>query len=197
MVNNGELTMPHLAPNPTAELFLPQTAGANAAATRPFEQEMLTLFDSLRVQLLRYAISFGLTAHDGEDIIQEVFLALFHHLQKGRSRSNLRGWVFRVTHNLALKRRMANRSQHVEVHGEDYVPEEYFADGLNPEELAILGERQAKLLSIYKALPENDRLCLQLRAEGLTYREISQVVGVSLGTVSTVLGRSLSRLARG
>lgn len=189
--------MSHLAPNSTAELFLPQTAGTHAGATRPFEQEILTLFDALRVQLLRYAISFGLTAHDGEDIIQEVFLALFHHLQKGRSRSNLRGWVFRVTHNLALKRRMANRSQQAEAHGEGYVPEEYFADGLNPEELAILGERQAKLLSIYKALPENDRLCLQLRSEGLTYREISQVVGVSLGTVSTVLGRSLSRLARG
>ncbi|MEO8869834.1 MAG: sigma-70 family RNA polymerase sigma factor [Granulicella sp.] len=190
--------MSHLSSNSTAELLLPQTVGSHAAAApQPFEHEMLTLFDSLRVQLLRYAISFGLTAHDGEDIIQEVFLALFHHLEKGRSRSNLRGWVFRVTHNLSLKRRMSNRCQHAHVHGEDYVPEECFADGLNPEELAILGERQAKLLSIYKALPENDRLCLQLRAEGLTYREISQVVGVSLGTVSIVLGRSLSRLAQG
>jgi RNA polymerase sigma-70 factor (ECF subfamily) len=189
--------MPPVSSNSTAELYLPQTAGAHAAGTRPFEQEILALFDSLRVQLLRYAISFGLTAHDGEDIIQEVFLALFHHLQKGRSRSNLRGWVFRVTHNLALKRRRVNSSQRTVVNGESYVPDEYFADGLNPEELAIFGERQAKLLSIYKALPENDRLCLQLRAEGLTYREISQVVGVSLGTVSTVLGRSLSRLARG
>jgi RNA polymerase sigma-70 factor (ECF subfamily) len=196
MVNNGELRMSHLSSNTSAGLLLPQTTEAQAsAATRSLEQEILALFDSLRMQLLRYAISFGLPAHDGEDIIQEVFLALFHHLQKGRSRSNLRGWVFRVTHNLALKRRMVNRSQHTVVNGESYLPEEYFANGLNPEELAIFGERQAQLLMIYRALPENNRLCLQLRAEGLTYREISQVVGVSLGTVSTLLGRSLTRLA--
>jgi RNA polymerase sigma-70 factor (ECF subfamily) len=187
--------MPPLSSNATAELFLSQRARASDVAL-PLEQEILSLFDSMRMQLLRYAISFGLSAHDGEDIIQEVFLALFHHLQKGRSRSNLRGWVFRVTHNLALKRRMVNRNQHTVINGERYVPEEYLSNTPNPEELAIFGEQQAQLLTIYQALPENDRRCLQLRAEGLTYREISHVIGVSLGTVAMVLGRSLSRLAR-
>ncbi len=187
--------MSHLSSNSTADLFLAHAETKTSHAEVSLEEEILSLFDSLRVQLLRYAISFGLSVHDGEDIIQEVFLALFHHLQKGRSRSNLRGWVFRVTHNLALKRLMVNRSQSTLANGENYFPEEYLAHGLNPEEQAIFGERQAQLLMIYKALPENDRLCLQLRAEGLTYREISHVVGVSLGTVATVIGRSLSRLA--
>jgi RNA polymerase sigma-70 factor (ECF subfamily) len=46
--------------------------------------------------LLRYVISFGWPVEDGEDIVQEVFLALFRHLQLGRSRRNLRAWTFRV-----------------------------------------------------------------------------------------------------
>ncbi|HEY0264154.1 MAG TPA: sigma-70 family RNA polymerase sigma factor [Granulicella sp.] len=184
--------MPPLFSNSASGLFLPQTGTADA----PLEQEILTLFDSMSAQLLRYAMSFGLTAHDGEDIIQEVFLALFHHLQKGRSRSNLRGWVFRVTHNLALKRRMGNRSRANVVQMEDFLPEQHTANDLTPEEEVLLGERQARLLAVYRVLPENERLCLQLRAEGLTYREIAQVVGVSLGTVSTLLTRSLARLAR-
>jgi RNA polymerase sigma-70 factor (ECF subfamily) len=188
--------MPHFSSNAIVELSLSQTAQAEPAVyALPLEQEILKLFDSLRVQLLRYAVSFGLPVHDGEDIIQEVFLALFHHLQKGRPRDNLRGWVFRVTHNLALKRRMANQSRSTVLNNESYLPEQYFADAPNPEELAIFGERQAQLLVIYRALPENDRRCLQLRAEGLTYREISQVVGVSLGTVATLVGRSLRRLS--
>ncbi len=74
----------------------------------PLEQEVVDLFDQLRARLLRYTFNFGLPVQDGEEIVQEVFLALFRHLQQGKSRENLRGWVFRVAHNLALKRRAAS-----------------------------------------------------------------------------------------
>jgi RNA polymerase sigma-70 factor (ECF subfamily) len=52
------------------------------------------------------------------------------------------------------------------------------------------------LLAVLRALPEQDQYCLYLRAEGLRYREISEVLGISLGTVSNSLGRSLGRLGR-
>ena len=43
-------------------------------------------------------------------------------------------------------------------------------------------------------LPERDRRCLQLRAEGLKYREIARILGISLGAVSISLSRSLARM---
>jgi RNA polymerase sigma-70 factor (ECF subfamily) len=177
-------------------LYLSQIACPDTkTATPALELEILAFFDALRVPLLRYAISFDISVADAEDIVQETFLALFDHLRKDRSRANLRGWIFRVTHNLALKRRRFYRNQSTFITAENYQPDEYLSDELNPEQIAILGERQAQLLMIYEALSENDRLCLQLRAEGLTYREIAHIVGISLGTVSNSLGRSLSRLA--
>ncbi len=45
-----------------------------------------------------------------------------------------------------------------------------------------------------KALPQVDQSCLRLRAEGLSYREISRILGISLGSVSASLVRSLARL---
>jgi RNA polymerase sigma-70 factor (ECF subfamily) len=61
--------------------------------------------------LLRYLSSFGVSVPDGEELIQESFLSLFKHLRAGKPRENLRGWLFRVTHNLALKERYrAHRS---------------------------------------------------------------------------------------
>ena len=72
------------------------------------EVEIISLFDQFRNQLLRYVLSFGLPAYEAEEVIQEVFLALFRHLQRGKSRSNLRGWIFRVAHNLALKQAHAS-----------------------------------------------------------------------------------------
>ena len=69
------------------------------------ELEVVELFDEFRLPLLRYLSSFGLPLADGEEVLQEVFLSLFQHLQRGKSRENLRGWLFRVAHNLGLKRR--------------------------------------------------------------------------------------------
>jgi RNA polymerase sigma-70 factor (ECF subfamily) len=192
-----ELTMPPIWSNLATELFPSRTAeAATSESTASINHEVLCLFDSLRMRLLRFTIAMGLSVHDGEDIIQEVFLALFHHLLQGRSRSNLHGWVFRVTHNLALKRRMKNQNEKSVTEDDYRFAMECSDSSPNPEEQIVLNERQAHLHAILRALPENDQLCLRLRAEGMRYREISKILGMSLGSVSTSLTRSLDRLAR-
>ena len=109
--------------------------------------------------------------------------------------SNLHGWVFRVAHNLALKRRHASRgSETVLAAAGDAAG--HCDPGPSPEEQAVQRQRQVRLLAVVRALPEQDRCCLHLRAEGLRYREIAKVLGVSLGAVSLSLQRSLARLAR-
>src|SRR5271154_4090568 len=93
----------------TGSTALPILRAASSTGPRSspdlLEEEVVALFDRFRSPLLRYLSSFGLTLPDGEEVIQEVFLALFQHLQLGKSRENLSGWLFRVAHNLALKRR--------------------------------------------------------------------------------------------
>src|SRR5580658_11117878 len=88
------------------------TAAAEAGKGRKrLEADVVALFDELRDPLLRYLSGFGLALPDGEEVLQEVFLALFQHLDRGKSRDNLRGWLFRVAHNLALKRRYRTRRE--------------------------------------------------------------------------------------
>jgi RNA polymerase sigma-70 factor, ECF subfamily len=161
----------------------------------PLQEEVTRLFDDLRVPILRYLMTLGLPPPDADEVVQDVFLALFQHLRRGKPRSNLHGWVFRVAHNLALKRRHASRG------GETVLAAASDAaghcdPGPSPEEQAVERQRQARLLAVVRALPEQDRCCLHLRAEGLRYREIAKVLGVSLGAVSLSLQRSLARLAR-
>jgi RNA polymerase sigma-70 factor (ECF subfamily) len=66
----------------------------------------------------------------------------------------------------------------------------------NPESQAADRQKQQRLAAVLRALPEQDRHCLFLRAEGLRYREIAKVLDISLGAVSLSLGRSLARMAR-
>ena len=192
---------------------LPLLSGSNAGAGRSglsgvsqagqvwlsrdqeLEIEVVGLFDQHRSRLLAYIAAIGVAGHDGEEIVQEIFLALFRHLRLGKSRRNLRGWIFRVAHNLALRQREADQRQRLRVEADqqtDRAPD----PTLNPEEQLLASQRQSRLLSVVSALPEPDRLCFNLRAEGLRYREIAEVLGISLGSVSLSLTRTVARLMR-
>jgi RNA polymerase sigma-70 factor (ECF subfamily) len=177
--------------DPPADLSLarPFPVAVRENGPSPLEEEVTDLFDQLRDPLLRYLLSFGLTLHDSEEVIQEVFLSLFQHLRQDKPRTNLRGWIFRVAHNLGLKRCYANRQAGTAVETDEIDP------GPNPEEQATARQRQKHLLAVVRALPAQDRRCLYLRAEGLRYREITEVLGISLGAVAQSLERSLARLS--
>jgi RNA polymerase sigma-70 factor, ECF subfamily len=178
----------------TAELSFPNVA-TSASSPKPSEIEcaVISLFEQFRNPILRYVLSFGISVHDAEEVTQEVFLSLFRHLQLRRSRRNLRGWIFRVAHNLALKQRHAKREETAT----DLTMAEAQPDlSPSPEEQVSSGQRRRRLLAVVDALPLEDQSCLRLRAEGLRYREIAAVLDISLGAVSISLTRSLARLIR-
>jgi RNA polymerase sigma-70 factor (ECF subfamily) len=177
-------------------LFPAAAAPAVPAKPSKIESEVMSLFEQYRNPLLRYVLSFGIPAHDGEEVIQEVFLSLFRHLQLRRSRQNLRGWLFRVAHNLALKQRTVNQRSHAAAASDWAIAERQRDPSPNPEEQVSFTQTRKNLLAVVQALPEEDQCCLRLRAEGLRYREIAALLGMSLGAVSNSLTRSLARLMR-
>jgi RNA polymerase sigma-70 factor (ECF subfamily) len=182
---------------------IPDLAAAGVSSTgetkpTPLEEEVVALFDQMQDRLLRYLLSTGVPVQDGEEIVQEVFLALFQHLQRGKSRRNLRAWVFQVAHNLSVKHYVARRRDRLHLVDSGARPAEIsLVDRTpNPEDQLAGTQRHARLQSILGALPDQDRRCLSLRAEGLTYREIGKILDMSLGAVALSLGRSLARFTR-
>jgi len=171
-------------------------AGSFAAKPSEIECEVMNLFEQFRNPLLRYVLSFGVPVQDAEEVTQEVFISLFRHLQLQRSRRNLRGWIFRVGHNLALKRRQANQKVRETAASDWTIAERQCDPSPDPEEQMSFKQRRSRLLAVLAALPEEEQCCLRLRAEGLQYREIAEVLGMSLGAVSNSLTRSLARLMR-
>lgn len=176
---------------------LSRPADAGSRVPSSSEIEVVELFEELRDRLLRYLLALGLSLHDGEEIIQESFLLLFQHLRRGKSRQNLRGWIFRVARNLALKQRTANQVHLRQVVEFDETLPKQSADRTpNPEEQLRSRQRQQRLLAVVNGLPEQDQSCLSMRGEGLRYREIAEALGISLGSVAASLARSLEKLGR-
>jgi RNA polymerase sigma-70 factor, ECF subfamily len=177
-------------------LQLLTSAGTTHFHTRSeLESVVIRIFDQSQARVLSYVLTCGLSLHDAEDVVQETFLALFRHLQLGRPRTNLNGWLFRVAHNLALKRRTT-----IQVTERSLIDESILAQQPCPspsaEEEVLFSQTQRRLRAIVEALPEQDQRCLYLRAEGLKYRQIAEVLGISLGGVSLSLSRSLARIMR-
>jgi RNA polymerase sigma-70 factor (ECF subfamily) len=177
-------------------LVVPSLADTRRSSESMVEEKVIGLFDELRIPLLRYLAGFPLTLQDSEDVIQEVFLALFQSLRSGKSHQNVRGWLFRTAHNLALKKHLRSR-KNIENAGPLMAVEERVADPApSPEDQFAFHQVQKRLLSVVRAMPEQNRWCLYLRAEGLRYREIAEVLDISLGSVALYLERSLAHIAR-
>jgi RNA polymerase sigma-70 factor (ECF subfamily) len=184
--------------NGTVVLDCQVRLAAREPVPSPLEEEVLGLFERLHDRLARYLLRFSaLNVQDAEEVVQEAFLALFQHLQRGRSRENLTGWLFRVVHNLGLKRVQASRRTARNVVSLAWPIEELIMDPApNPEDAAAESEIQRRVVAVVRALPVQDQRCLALRAEGLRYREIAEVLNISLGSVAKSLERSLARVAR-
>lgn len=180
---------------PDAESALPLAEALVLERPEPgdVQDEVLRLFDQTAPGLRRYILSLGLDPQSADDLVQDVFLALYRHLCLGRSRSNLRAWIFQVGHNLALKQRQRARRRPLDAWSTD-VAETVADPGDNPEEQMAGTQRQRRLRSVMRALPDQDRRCLYLRAEGLRYREIARTLGISLGAVAKSVARGLARL---
>jgi RNA polymerase sigma-70 factor (ECF subfamily) len=102
--------------------------------------------------------------------------------------------LFRVAHNLALKRRRS-RAWRALWQPWDVDAAVRLADpARNPEERLIAAARASEWRQTVRSLSDRDRQCLALRAEGLRYRDIARVLGISLGAVAKSMARTASRL---
>ncbi|MGH8731168.1 MAG: RNA polymerase sigma factor, partial [Burkholderiales bacterium] len=84
------------------ELWLGRGAVSALQQAAGLERKVTELFDLLRDPIYRYLSGRLGDRAEAEDLTQEVFLRLYTSLQKGQAVGNVRAWVFRVAHNLAI-----------------------------------------------------------------------------------------------
>ena len=139
-----------------------------------------------------------LTGDDEEalDQTQEIFLRVWRGLDRFSGRSKLSTWVFQIAWN-QLRSRHRARGREPEAIAVDpgSAPVAVIDPSPGPERRASDRERVARLDAAIRRLPEASRATLWLRdAEGLSYAEISEAMGVPVGTVRSRLARARSTL---
>jgi RNA polymerase sigma-70 factor (ECF subfamily) len=69
------------------------------------------------------------------------------------------------------------------------------SNAATPEQAALERERFRRMDKAVRTLAAQERECLMLRAEGLRYREIGEVLGIPTSTVADVVDRAIKKLA--
>jgi RNA polymerase sigma-70 factor (ECF subfamily) len=134
--------------------------------------------------------------HDAEDLVQEALLRAFRAFAGFRGADG-RAWLLTIVRNACYTWLRRNRQQELTTEFDEEV-HTLEGDVLNPERLVLREGDNARVRQALEALPAEFREVLVLREiEGLSYKEISTVVDIPVGTVMSRLARARGRLQRG
>jgi RNA polymerase sigma-70 factor, ECF subfamily len=179
------------------------TNSALSAGLAPSDDDLLARFaagrhDALdelfrRYRLLAYRIAYRLLGNEADalDAVQEGFVKVLTHLESFQGRSTFKTWLLRVVSNAALDLgRQRGRREILSLDAPE-ASEQDWAPPAAPEDPA-LGLERADLRHLLDqalaALPESQRRTFVLHADAeLSYREVAEVMGISIGTVMSRL----------
>ncbi|MBM3744254.1 MAG: RNA polymerase sigma factor [Acidobacteria bacterium] len=151
------------------------------------ERQLVEAYSAHAPGLLRYACLLTGETSLAEDLLQECFLRYFRVLSAGEQLRNLAAWLYRVTRNCHFARQRAGpAAREVALDSESCV----LHRGPNPESLYQKRELARQALG---RLAPRELECVRLRAEGLSYAEIAEVLNIRSGTVGALLSRAFQK----
>jgi RNA polymerase sigma-70 factor, ECF subfamily len=138
-----------------------------------------------------------------KDVAQEVFLRVWRAAKDYKAGAKFTTWVYRIAANLCLDTLKSAHHKQSFVYRDDISES---ADGknerspfanntLSPEDTLIASEESNRIFAALLELPTNQRLAVILnRFDGLSYNEISSVLGCSISAVESLLVRAKKNL---
>jgi RNA polymerase sigma factor (sigma-70 family) len=134
----------------------------------------------------RIASSHEARSHLAQELVQDIYFAIWRALPAYRGDAGLRTFVARIATNRAI----THVTRAVKIPPFSQLDDSIPAPEAGPEGHAIAGEGRAKLLAAVRALPLAYRLTALLTLEGLTPAEVADVLGISTNAVGIRMSRA-------
>jgi RNA polymerase sigma-70 factor (ECF subfamily) len=178
-----------------ASLSLTSVVADHRQGQLTLEERVTMVFERFRLPVYYYVLVVLGDAGSAEEVSQECFLTLFRVLKAGSTVRDVRLWLFRVAHNLALNRkRSRDRIAALDWPEWSEVLTNRRDPSPNPEQRLLQKERYNSVRIAMMRLTEVERHVVQLRANGLRYREIAGILEISTTTVADALSRAVEKV---
>jgi RNA polymerase sigma factor (sigma-70 family) len=155
-----------------------------------YVQRFEQIIKELGPALARTVASYERNAATQQDLLQEIRLALLRSLPQLKDPGKLRAFVFRVAHNCCVDHvvRQTGKSMALDDSGE------LQADDRTPEHELLAKERTRWLVEAVRRLELPYRQVITLLLEDMSYLEIAESLGISVGNVGVRVNRAKARL---
>ena len=170
----------------------------------PSEAQLAAIYREFSGQIHTYAYHLLGNQEDADDITQEVFIRAYARMAQLREQASMRSWLYRIATNLCMDH-LRRRSRVKRIFGIEISlggspdadePPRDIAQPMALAELEGVAERDHIALAL-KRMPDKYAVCLLLHSlQGLSYREIADVVGVTPGAAAVRLSRARDLFAR-
>lgn len=169
-----------------------QGAQLNSSAIK---SRVAALYEEHRDEIYRFLVGQGLEPAKAQDLAQDVFVDLFVSLMKGSRITSERAWLFTVAARVAVDHwRREGRCIWIELDSSPAIADNLRSPEMNPEATLVRRQRLRRVALTLASLPRNQRMAIHLRLQGLRYRAIAAVLGVSVSTTSEMLSTAVERL---
>jgi RNA polymerase sigma-70 factor (ECF subfamily) len=155
-----------------------------------------------------YSAALALTHNqaDAEDLLQDTYLRAFRAFDSFQEGTNLRAWLYRILTNGFISRYRTKQRRPEETDLDD-VEELYLyrrtaalreaSEGASAEDQVLARITDAEVKDALEALPESFRVAVVLAdVEGFSYKEISEITDVPIGTVMSRIHRGRKALQK-
>jgi RNA polymerase sigma-70 factor (ECF subfamily) len=140
--------------------------------------------------IARIAASHEARPHLAEELVQDIWFAVWRALPSFRGDSSLRSFVARIAGNRAA----THVAKAVRTPKSDEFEDKLPADDDDPETAAVAQDRHARLLAAVRELPLVSRQAVTLTLEGFGPGEIAGALGITANAVSIRLSRAKEHL---
>jgi RNA polymerase sigma factor (sigma-70 family) len=149
-----------------------------------------TLLSAYGQAVARLAAGYEFDAGEREDLVQDIWLAVWLALPRFRGECSERTFVYRIAHNRAI----SHVDRRARAHKPAATPPDLPDAAAGPAESDEQARTLAALLRALRALPVIDRQIVQMSLDGLPQREIGEVLGIRENHVAVRLNRARKRL---
>ncbi len=166
------------------------------SATSPNFQQ---LYNEHKTLVYKVALNYLQSIEDAEEITQDVFVQVHQSMDKFKNNSSIKTWIYRITINKSLDFIKYKKSKkRFFIFGTKSDSEKELQNSSTFEHPGIVIEQQenAKILfDVIEKLTENQRTAFILsKLEELSNPEISEIMGVSISSVESLLFRAKTSL---
>lgn len=162
------------------------------------------LIEQYQDRLFIISIGFLHNKEDAEEIVQDVFIEVYHSIHKFRQESKLLTWLYRITVNKSLNLLRKNKQNSIIKSIDSFFSnaekkEFDLADHnqMNANEILEHKEDAEILYKAINSLTKNQRIAFTLnKYDDLTYKDIAQVMDLTLSSVESLIYRAKINLQK-